>query len=61
MERSSGQNGMKDLCLQDDTNFGDKAERLGEGQEVDEEVGEKEEIMHHGAKPSSETSAPSNS
>ena len=26
---------MKDLCLQDDTNFGDKAERLGEGQEVD--------------------------
>ena len=51
---------MKDLCLQDDTNFGDKAERLGEGQEVDDEVGEKEEIMHHGAKPSSETSAPSN-
>ena len=52
---------MKDLCLQDNTDFGDKAKRLGEGQEVDDEVGEKEEIMYHGAKPFSETSAPLNS
>lgn len=60
LERSNGPHNIKDLCLQDGTSYGDKAERANKGQEVDDEVGQKEEIMHHGVKPSLEANAPSN-